>query len=61
MTDCGFCVVAALSSQTSGRPWTSSCRIGKSRRMALTSKGGCAAANAGSGAPVTGDAMLSRK
>jgi hypothetical protein len=24
MTDCGFCVVAALSSQTSGRPWTRS-------------------------------------
>ena len=29
MTACGFCVVAALSSQTSGRPWTRSCRIGK--------------------------------
>ena len=29
MTACGFCVVAALSSQTSGRPWTRSRRIGK--------------------------------
>ena len=31
MTACGFCVVAALSSQTSGLPWTRSRRIGKSR------------------------------
>ena len=42
MTAFGFCVVAALSSQTSGRPFTCSTRIGKSRRMALTSNGGCA-------------------
>ncbi len=33
MTACGFCVVAALSSQTSRRPWTRSSRIGKSRLM----------------------------
>src|SRR6266853_3958924 len=33
MTALGFCVVAALSSHTSGRPFTCSCRMGKSRRM----------------------------
>ena len=38
MTLCGFCVVAALSSQMMGLPWTRSCKIGKSRRMAWTSK-----------------------
>ncbi len=37
MTACGFCVVAALSSQTSGRPLTRSRRIGKSRRTASAS------------------------
>ncbi len=40
MTTCGFCVVAALSNHTSGRPLTRSRRIGKSRRTALTSNGG---------------------
>ena len=51
MTARGFCVVAALSSQTSGRPCTRSARIGKSRRMACTSKPGWAEARpaAGSG------------
>ncbi len=38
MTACGFCVVAALSSQISGRPLTRSRRIGKSRRIVSTSK-----------------------
>src|ERR1035438_5720659 len=38
MTLWGFWVVAALSSQTSGRPFTISRRIGKSRRTASTSK-----------------------
>src|SRR5580698_717047 len=37
MTACGFCVVAALSSQMSGLPLTFSFRIGKSRRMEATS------------------------
>jgi hypothetical protein len=40
MTACGFCVVAALSNHTSGRPLTRSRRIGKSRRTALTSNVG---------------------
>ena len=39
MTAFGFCVVAALSSQISGRPCTRSSRIGKSRRMSLASSG----------------------
>src|SRR5580698_2072394 len=39
MTLCGFCVVAALSSQTNGRPLTRSRRIGKSRLNASASKG----------------------
>ena len=39
MTALGFCVVAALSSHTSGRPFTRSCRIGKSRRMKCASNG----------------------
>src|ERR1700723_2221001 len=39
MTALGFCVVAALSSQTSGRPCTRVSRIGKSRRMSLASSG----------------------
>ncbi len=45
MTDCGLCVVAALSNHTSGRPFTRSCRIGKSRRTAFTSNGGWADAD----------------
>src|ERR1700681_3345850 len=39
MTALGFCVVAALSSHTSGRPFTCSCRMGKSRRMNCGSNG----------------------
>src|SRR5208282_462689 len=39
MTAFGFCVVAALSSQISGRPCTRSSRIGKSRRTRLASSG----------------------
>ena len=39
MTACGFCVVAALSSQTSGRPCTRSRRIGKSRLTAFGVEG----------------------
>ena len=39
MTAFGFWVVAALSSQTSGLPWTRSERMGKSRRTARGSKG----------------------
>ncbi len=38
MTARGFWVVPALSSHTSGRPLTSSLRIGKSRLIAETSK-----------------------
>ena len=38
MTARGFCVVAALSSQTSRRPWTRSSRMGKSRLMLSGSK-----------------------
>ena len=37
ITACGFCVVAALSSQISGLPLTYSCRIGKSRRKICAS------------------------
>src|SRR6187200_1215897 len=37
MTLCGFCVVAALSSQASGLPCTRCFRIGKSLRTTLTS------------------------
>ena len=43
MTARGFCVVAALSSQTNGRPLTRSSRIGKSRRTRSTSNGRCPA------------------
>src|ERR1700674_311444 len=39
MTAFGFCVVAALSSQTSCRPCTRSSRIGKSRRINRASSG----------------------
>src|SRR5580698_5816461 len=39
MTAFGFWVVAALSSQISGRPCTRSSRIGKSRRRSLASSG----------------------
>src|SRR5580698_841980 len=39
MTAFGFCVVAALSSQISGRPFTSSCRMGKSLRINRGSSG----------------------
>ncbi len=39
MTLCGFCVVAALSSQMRGLPLTRSWRIGKSRRMEAASNG----------------------
>src|SRR5579862_1551479 len=38
MTEFGFCVVAALSSHTMGRPLTRSCRIGKSRFTVYGSK-----------------------
>src|SRR5688500_4547630 len=38
MTACGFWVVAALSSQTKGLPYTRSRRIGNSWRMACASK-----------------------
>ena len=38
MTGRGFCVVAALSSQTRRLPWTRSSRIGKSLRTAFGSK-----------------------
>ena len=64
MTDFGFCVVAALSNQISGRPLTVSLRIGKSRRTASTSKpigrrrpcGACAGAAApGTLMPLAGD------
>ena len=39
MTAFGFCVVAALSSQINCRPWTRSCRIGKSWRINRGSSG----------------------
>src|SRR5581483_9770268 len=47
MTDCGFCVVAALSSQTSGFPWIRSWRIGKSFLIVAASKMPGAAINSG--------------
>lgn len=39
MTAFGFCVVAALSSQINWRPWTRSCRMGKSCRIKRGSSG----------------------
>src|SRR5579863_8082122 len=40
MTDLGFCVVAALSRYTSGRPWTRWLSAGHSARLAATSNAG---------------------
>src|ERR1035438_901645 len=47
MTAFGFCVVAALSSHTRGRPLTCSWRIGKSRRMNCGSNGRAGKATSG--------------
>src|SRR5579883_2337011 len=47
MTTWGFCVVAALSSQTSGRPWTRSRKIGKSFLMVAPSNGSSEARTSG--------------
>src|SRR6266478_3500103 len=60
MTALGFCVVAALSSHTSGRPFTCSCRMGKSRRMNCGSNGRAETATSGTRSGRNSkDAMLS--
>src|ERR1700722_3281254 len=64
MTTCGFCVVAALSSQTSGRPFTRSRKIGKSFLMVFGSNWRIGAARSGTSSgwksvtPIAGAAVV---